>query len=86
VRVVWLDSSSGALAMRVDLYVKVDRTEESVPVLLEPGHTQETVDLPISSGTPLRYRYEVRRLDEEGETLVAEASGTSSLLVVRSGI
>ena len=46
-------------------------------------NTEKTVTVPLTADGALNYRYEVRRITENGEELVKSDEGTTALLLVR---
>jgi hypothetical protein len=87
VRVTWLGDRADALAMRADFYHSPGpgRADEQVAsALLQPTEPDTVVQLPLDPDGRLRYRYEVRRIDDTGETLVRTGEDSARLLVVRT--
>src|SRR4029077_5495060 len=67
VRVVWVGSPGTALGLRVDFWAGSDNSQP-VSVFLRTGvDTEKTVTLPLTPDGVLNYRYEVRRITENGE-------------------
>jgi hypothetical protein len=84
VRVVWVGSAGDAFGLRVDFWVTTAPDhEETVATFLRPDQ-EGTVTLPLDDEGALRYRFEVRRVGPEGETLVRAGEGESDLLVVQA--
>ena len=85
VRVVWVGDAAGALGLRVDLMVSRDGDQvDTCSAFLRTGQQEATIVLPPPTPNPLAYRWEVRRIDQTGETLVRSGEGRTKILVVQA--
>jgi hypothetical protein len=84
IRIVWVGDAAGALGLRVD--ISAARDDGSVEVrstFLRAGQPDATITVPLTD-SQLAYRWEVRRIDAAGETLVRSGESRSNLLVVQA--
>lgn len=84
VRIVWVGDAANVFGLRVDLSVaRDDGSTETRSTFLRAGQADATIAVPLTDGQ-LVYRWEVRRIDAAGETLVRSGEGRSNLLVVQA--
>lgn len=85
VRIVWVGSPGTAFGLRVDLSVlRVDGSTDTRSTFLRAGQADTTVAVPLDPDRQLAYRWEVRRIDPGGETVVRSGESRSNLLVVQA--
>ena len=85
VRLVWVGDAGAAFGLRVDLRVTAAAGEQTVSAFLRTGaDLEKVVTVPLDSGGRLIYRFEVRRVAADGETLVQSGEAQTTLLVVRA--
>ena len=85
VQLVWVGDAAGAFGLRVDLTATTKAGERSVSTFLRAGvDADKPVTVPLDPQGRLSYRYQVRRVAADGETLVQAGEGLTALLVVRA--
>ena len=87
-QIVWVGQPGDIFGLRVDIWAR-DATdnEQNVSVFLRaPAETQKSATLPLGADGQLDYRFEVHRMNADGDQLVRSGdSQHSALLVVQSG-
>jgi hypothetical protein len=85
VRLVWVGDAAGVLGLRVDFAVAGAEGEHRTGAFLRAGvDTEKVVPVPLDASGRLRYRYEVRAVRADAETLVRSATADSDLLVLQA--